>query len=212
MSGGQKQPKPEKKTYRIPPRSLTAAVLAAGVVLIAMNGMQASKFGDGVQLGLGPEWFEVVAWVNQHTNETEVVASWWDYGYWIETYADRTSIANGATIAEKNIRRLAQAFLFDEAEINQFCEDYDVSLFIVDVAMDVAQGKWGAMAHIAKVNPNDYLAQTEDNTMVISPTGQAAPIFRMASPVFFRRNRPEKRVHIRGPSPMTSQFCGYSGE
>jgi len=202
--------KSKRELRSIPPKSLTAIVLVIGIIIVAMAGIQGSKFGKTVTLGLGPEWFGAVAWIKNNTDQSEVVASWWDYGYWIETYANRTTLADGATIKDLQIKALAKAFLGTQETMNQLCEEYDVSLVVIDVAQDVVQGKWGAMAYIANVNANNYVVQDpETKTMELLPPGQAAPIFRMASPVLMTETLPMANMTLRWWS-STRQVVIYS--
>lgn len=184
----------KQRVYQIPPKSLTATVVAVGIVVVLLTGMQGAKFHTSVGLGLGAEWFAALAWVENNTNPGEVVASWWDYGYWVETYAHRTTIANGATVQDIPIRTMAKALLANEEQFYEFCEDYNISLFILDVAQDVVGGKWGAMAHIASVNTATYVQSGPNQTMQITPAGQAAPIFRMASVVLMEQALPFQKM------------------
>ena len=43
------------------------------------------------------DWVETLEWIKLNTPEDSVVASWWDYGYWISTVAERTTLIDNAT-------------------------------------------------------------------------------------------------------------------
>lgn len=194
---------------RIPPKSIGAIIAIVGIVMVGLVAEKGREFGRTVSLGLGPEWTYALQWVENNTEPDEVVASWWDYGYWIETYARRRSIADGATKDDGPIRDMARAFLLDEAEMDKFCEAYNVSIVMVDVAQDILQGKWGAMAYIAMVDSNDYVQSGANQTMVIKEAGQRAPIFRMASVVILQQPLPMQNLVFEKASP-TGQVVIYA--
>ena len=35
----------------------------------------------------GNDWLETLEWIKINTPENSVVAAWWDYGYWIQTFS-----------------------------------------------------------------------------------------------------------------------------
>jgi len=43
------------------------------------------------------DWHTALAWLKANTTKDAVIATWWDYGYWIETVANRTTIIDGST-------------------------------------------------------------------------------------------------------------------
>jgi dolichyl-diphosphooligosaccharide--protein glycosyltransferase len=57
------------------------------------------------------DWLDTLAWMSTHTPKRSVIASWWDYGYWITTLANRTSIADNATINQTRIATIAKMFM-----------------------------------------------------------------------------------------------------
>jgi dolichyl-diphosphooligosaccharide--protein glycosyltransferase len=57
------------------------------------------------------DWLDALTWLSTHTPKGSVVASWWDYGYWITTLANRTSIADNATINQTRIATIAKMFI-----------------------------------------------------------------------------------------------------
>ncbi|HEU4824011.1 MAG TPA: STT3 domain-containing protein, partial [Nitrososphaeraceae archaeon] len=61
------------------------------------------------------DWLDALEWIERNTPENSVIASWWDYGYWITTLGNRTSLADNATINQTRIAALAKMFI-DEQE------------------------------------------------------------------------------------------------
>lgn len=61
------------------------------------------------------DWINALDWIAANTSSNSVVASWWDYGYWITTLANRTSLADNATINQTRIATIAKMFM-DQTE------------------------------------------------------------------------------------------------
>ena len=57
------------------------------------------------------DWLVTLEWIKQNTPENTVIASWWDYGYWITTMSDRITIVDNATLSTKQIQRMAQMLM-----------------------------------------------------------------------------------------------------
>ena len=61
------------------------------------------------------DWIDALDWISTNTPSNSVVASWWDYGYWITTLGNRTSLADNATINQTRIATIAKMFM-DQTE------------------------------------------------------------------------------------------------
>ena len=103
------------------------ATVVLGVVLIGAAFYSVSPaYNDAsmppmIDTGLGTSaldtsWLQALEWVKTNTPKNAVVASWWDYGYWINTVADRAELNDGATISTARIRQVADAFLGNQTE------------------------------------------------------------------------------------------------
>ena len=57
------------------------------------------------------DWINALNWISSNTSSNSVIASWWDYGYWITTLGNRTSLADNATINQTRIATLAKMFM-----------------------------------------------------------------------------------------------------
>jgi dolichyl-diphosphooligosaccharide--protein glycosyltransferase len=57
------------------------------------------------------DWTASMQWLKENTPEDAVIASWWDYGYWISTLAERKTLADNATLLDWQIRKLATTFM-----------------------------------------------------------------------------------------------------
>jgi dolichyl-diphosphooligosaccharide--protein glycosyltransferase len=50
-------------------------------------------------------------WLKDNTPENSVIASWWDYGYWITTLSERTTLADNATLIDWQIKKIAYSLI-----------------------------------------------------------------------------------------------------
>ena len=61
------------------------------------------------------DWIDALNWMSSNTPTDSVIASWWDYGYWIETLGNRTTLADNANY--RIIRTVTMAkMLIDQEE------------------------------------------------------------------------------------------------
>ncbi|MBT5771719.1 MAG: hypothetical protein HOI08_02855, partial [Flavobacteriaceae bacterium] len=85
------------------------------------------------------DWLDALEWIKLNTPENSVVASWWDYGYWIQTLAERTSLADNSTLHTTEIQKIAW-MLLDTPDtswntLQQMNTDY-VVIFIAGERLD----------------------------------------------------------------------------
>lgn len=57
------------------------------------------------------DWLDALDWIKNNTPKDAVVASWWDYGYWISTMAERATLADNSTISTIIIQNIAKMLL-----------------------------------------------------------------------------------------------------
>ena len=57
------------------------------------------------------DWLDALDWIKNNTSKDAVVASWWDYGYWISTMAERATLADNSTISTIIIQNIAKMLL-----------------------------------------------------------------------------------------------------
>ncbi len=80
------------------------------------------------------DWLDAMRWLKENTAEDAVVASWWDYGYWITTLGERRSIADNATLIDWRIKQMAQVFLSTPDEAWKILQEMDADYVLVYVA------------------------------------------------------------------------------
>ena len=57
------------------------------------------------------DWIDAMTWLKNNTSEDAVIASWWDYGYWISTLSERKTLADNSTLLDWQIKKIALTFL-----------------------------------------------------------------------------------------------------
>jgi dolichyl-diphosphooligosaccharide--protein glycosyltransferase len=79
-------------------------------------------------------------WLRENTPEDAVIASWWDYGYWISTLAERKTLADNSTLLDWQIRKIAAMYMStpeDAWRILMSDADTDVSSYYVTLPTDI---------------------------------------------------------------------------
>jgi dolichyl-diphosphooligosaccharide--protein glycosyltransferase len=57
------------------------------------------------------DWPDALNWIKNNTPPDSIVASWWDYGYWIQTLGGRITIVDNATVDTNTIAKMARMFM-----------------------------------------------------------------------------------------------------
>jgi len=60
------------------------------------------------------DWLQTLEWIKANVGDNDIIASWWDYGYWISFVAGKKTLADNGTLNQSRIRLLAEMFLSDE--------------------------------------------------------------------------------------------------
>jgi dolichyl-diphosphooligosaccharide--protein glycosyltransferase len=80
------------------------------------------------------DWIDSMEWIKNNTSEDAVIGSWWDYGYWIQTKADRASLADNSTVNDQIIKKIAALFLQSPEQGWQSLRDMESDYFVIFVA------------------------------------------------------------------------------
>lgn len=74
------------------------------------------------------DWMVTLEWIKNNTPKDAIVGSWWDYGYWIQTVGDRTTLIDNATLHGLMIEKFADMLVstpdnaFDKIQNNFYLE------------------------------------------------------------------------------------------
>jgi len=82
------------------------------------------------------DWLEALSWMKDNLPGDAVVFSWWDYGYWITTLAEKRTLADNGTINSTQIAMIARAFILNETMAIPIMKEYNVSHVAVYAAWE----------------------------------------------------------------------------
>lgn len=80
------------------------------------------------------DWGDTLEWIKNNTPEDAVIGAWWDYGYWIQTKAERASLADNSTVSTSIIKKIATIFLSSPDEGWKALREMQADYFVVFVA------------------------------------------------------------------------------
>ena len=76
------------------------------------DGLPITILNSGTQFNLSTnDWTDAMQWLRENTPKDAVIASWWDYGYWISTLGERTTLADNATLIDWQISKIARKYM-----------------------------------------------------------------------------------------------------
>ncbi len=87
------------------------------------------------------DWLETLAWMKENLPESAVVMSWWDYGYWITTIADKRTLSDNGTINATQIATIARTFLSNETKAIPVLERYNITHIAILVTWYEEEGQ-----------------------------------------------------------------------
>jgi dolichyl-diphosphooligosaccharide--protein glycosyltransferase len=86
--------------------------------------------GTGYRLQTN-DWIDALNWISKNTSKNAVIASWWDYGYWITTMGNRTSLADNGTINQTRIQTIAKMFMDDTKDGIKTAQDLKADYILI---------------------------------------------------------------------------------
>jgi dolichyl-diphosphooligosaccharide--protein glycosyltransferase len=110
------------------------------------------------------DWTEAMEWLSQNTEPDAVIASWWDYGYWITTLGNRPSLADNATLNHTRIQSIARMFVSDEESAMKIVQDLKADYLLVYVV--------GQVQFYGQTNTNGTEAGGDGERLSIYTLGQ----------------------------------------
>jgi dolichyl-diphosphooligosaccharide--protein glycosyltransferase len=118
-----------------------------------------------------PDWMKALNWMRDNLPENAVVASWWDYGYWITVLGKKITLIDNGTLNSTQIGDVAHAFMSDEATAMTIFRRHNVTHVVIYVTHEVRvlagqpyrrllgfgdEGKWIWMLRIANQTGHPY--------------------------------------------------------
>ncbi len=82
------------------------------------------------------DWLDTLDWIKNNTPKDAVIASWWDYGYWISTMSERASLADNFTGNKQTIQNIAKIFLNSPDEAWESLQEMQADYVLIFVAAE----------------------------------------------------------------------------
>jgi len=105
------------------------------------KGLPITVLNSGTHFNISTnDWPDAMQWLRENTPEDAVIASWWDYGYWISTIAERKTLADNSTLLDWQIRKIAATYMSTPENAWRILTsdvDTDVSSYYVTLPADV---------------------------------------------------------------------------
>jgi dolichyl-diphosphooligosaccharide---protein glycosyltransferase len=111
-----------------------------------------------------PDWIDAMDWLSKNTEPGAVIASWWDYGYWITTLGNKTSLADNATLNTTRIQTIGKMFISDEKSGMKIAQDLKADYILVYVV--------GQVRFYGQQNTTGTNATGNDGRLAIYTLGQ----------------------------------------
>ncbi|MFX1274925.1 MAG: STT3 domain-containing protein [Promethearchaeota archaeon] len=154
-----------------------AVYLIVGIVCIAqvVHAVDASvdqlSYGSIVTGQVLHDWEESLTWMKNNLEGTDVVVSWWDYGYWLTPIGNVTTVNDNATANSTRIGMTGMAFMqtdeiYAAKVLKRLKADYILVYFTyLYSGLGGDEGKWQWMLRICNDHYERYkaLGMEEDN-------------------------------------------------
>ncbi len=110
------------------------------------------------------DWEESLSWMDNNLDSSTVVVSWWDYGYWLSSIGDVTTVNDNGTWNQTRIGLTGMGMMQDNerysAEIFQKLQAEYVVVYFGHLLSYIGgdEGKWPWMLRICNDNTESYQA------------------------------------------------------
>lgn len=133
-------------------RAVALMLVAVLIFLMVIPSFQySSALARSQTFAPSDAWMESLDWIEQNTNEDDVILAWWDYGYWIERETGRKAFITPMQPAEP-IATAAELFLNGSAD--EVAAETGASYIVIHY-QDVTSKLW-AIATWADFPPKNY--------------------------------------------------------
>ena len=99
-----------------------------------------------------PEWINMLLYTSnpQNLQPTDVVAAWWDYGYWLGILGNVTTLADNATVNATQIQNVGFIMMANETNSLKMLEQYNAKYILVFITIELGQGQQGYVAQLGR--------------------------------------------------------------
>lgn len=91
------------------------------------------------------QWFDALAWVQTNAG-TDVIAAWWDYGYWLTMLGNATTLCDNGTLNNTQIENVGFMYMANETQAVKMMRVYDVKYIVVFTTITLRSSTYGAVA------------------------------------------------------------------
>jgi asparagine N-glycosylation enzyme membrane subunit Stt3 len=95
------------------------------------------------------EWLDMLGWTQNNLQSTDVVCSWWDYGYWLSILGNVTTLADNATVNNTQIENIGFIYMAPETQSMQMLASYNAKYILVFVTLQVGQSSTQEGVYVA---------------------------------------------------------------
>ncbi len=124
-----------------------------------------------------PQWRNMVSYMRENLQQTDVVASWWDYGNWIGYIGNVTTLCDNNTINATQIENVGYGMMANETQAVKMFANYNTSYVLVFTTLQLPlssssqltggvrfggygdEGKWVWMADISGNAKDRFMSQ-----------------------------------------------------
>ncbi|MEE9563539.1 MAG: hypothetical protein V3V69_01255, partial [Nitrosopumilaceae archaeon] len=100
----------------------------------------ATILNGGTAFGIATDdWLSALEWLKNNTPQDAVIASWWDYGYWISTLGERKSLADNSTLSDHIIKNIAKMLLSEPDRAWQMLQEMDADYILIFISSQKIQ-------------------------------------------------------------------------
>ncbi|UCD00914.1 MAG: glycosyltransferase family 39 protein, partial [Promethearchaeota archaeon] len=120
------------------------------------------SYGQMSPAGLVHDWEETLTWIKANLKGTDVVVSWWDYGYWLTPVGNVTTVNDNATLNQTRIGLTGMALMqtneiYSAKAFRRLGADYVLVYFgFLYTGLGGDEGKWTWMLQICNDNYARY--------------------------------------------------------
>ncbi|HEW93886.1 MAG TPA: hypothetical protein ENF47_04195 [Thermoprotei archaeon] len=150
--------------------------------LVYVMGIRSSDMPATILSGASPyrsnDWLQALEWIKANVGDDEIVAAWWDYGYWISFVAGKKTLADNGTLNQTRINLLAEMFMSNEEHALRILKKLNASYILIFLGVREHKqgaftyytfehfgedGKFVQIARIAGVEPETLINVNETN-------------------------------------------------